>query len=548
MRLAALTLLVAVATSHARSSGPADAGYNTSAQQSATGAIKVVVRDEATGTPIDQANVTVEGVGFQYKTTSVTGFEGTVEVPDLRVGSYYVAVSVREVSNGDATAVQTSAFLRRVSVEAGNTTTAAFPIQRPSTVRGQVLTQQGLPVPHAEAAILGELRTFRGQPVLSPLFRPGARVTADDQGRFTFGGLVPGRYFVRVSLPNVGGPALNYVYAPGVTSIAAATPVVLESGDDVSIGITAPSVPTIAIEGTAIDEVGRPVQRAQIRLRRLDQMEAAYASATTATDEAGRFVLSPVYRGTYALQATHTGESIRVGAVELEVADQPVGPLQIRLTPGAQIDGQLLFNGAAGFALARTVVRVVPEGGDADARTLLSPWSEWRADGSFSILGVLGRNRLAVELTDNWFVEHAFLEDGTDIAASAFNFESGRTYRNVRVLATDAAAELVAKLAPGVFRAPMTVVVFPDDASLWNDSRYVKLATAAPPGNELVIKGLPPGRNYLVALWRSPAVVDGARPAKNPEPMDFETLATQAVIVFADGPGRFTVTLQAAKR
>jgi hypothetical protein len=255
-----------------------------------------------------------------------------------------------------------------------------------------------------------------------------------------------------------------------------------------------------------------------------------------------------VRRGIYALQAIHNGtrdsQGIRVGAVEVDVGDRAIDAIPITAVPGAQIEGRIVFNGNVEPSLAKTVIRLIPDGRDADARALLTPWSEWRADGSFSILGVLGRNRLSIELSDSWFVDRALLEDGTDIANSAFNFEPGRIYKNVRVFANDATAEIVAKLPPDEQMTPMTVVVFPADASLWEDSRYVKVVTATTSQNELSIKTLPPGRGYFVALHSHS---EGSL-SVNTSVEVLGELVEKATSIFVEGPGKYTVTLYPSKR
>jgi protocatechuate 3,4-dioxygenase beta subunit len=101
---------------------------------------------------------------------------------------------------------------------------------------------------------------FRGRPVVEA--GPGS--STDAEGRFRIEKLVPGRYLVRARLPASADAPLNFVYAPRTTTSTQATPVMLEAGGDVAIGITALAVPAVAVGGRVVDAGGDPVQNATV--------------------------------------------------------------------------------------------------------------------------------------------------------------------------------------------------------------------------------------------------------------------------------------------
>ena len=93
---------------------------------------------------------------------------------------------------------------------------------------------------------------FRGRPVVEA--GPGS--STDAEGRFRIEKLVPGRYLVRARLPASVDAPLNFVYVPRTTTSSQATPVTLEAGADVAIGITALAVPAVAVGGRVVDADG----------------------------------------------------------------------------------------------------------------------------------------------------------------------------------------------------------------------------------------------------------------------------------------------------
>jgi len=553
MRLAALTIVFGLATTYAQAP----------ASPSATGSIKVVVRERGSGIPVDGAEVAVNRPG-KSGPTAVTDADGTAVFPELAAATYQVKVTYKisepaagadpvRVSNQDqpdaaGQAAQTSFHVKQAVVKRGGITTVEFEIQHPATIRGQVLTSEGRPLIDAPVAALSVLRTFRSTPVLSPGPPDGDQAKTDAEGRFVIVGLTPGRYFLRVTLPPAGNQQLNYVYAPGVTSTAAATALSVDSGDNVVIGVTAVALPTVNVEGQVVDEAGHHVEGAQIRLRSLDQADPSPEVASS--DREGHFVLTGVRIGTYVVQATLTGgndSATLVGTTELEVGDKDVAPCEVKVVPGARIFGKLLFNGNEQPDPGRTEIRVRAEGDDRDLRDGLTPTPEWHKDGSFAISGVVGRHRLEVQSKSAWFIERAFLEDGTDLVDSAFNFEPGRIYRNVRVMLSDETAEIAGKLPADWTISPVAIVAFPADSALWNDGRYLKISTSSGPQTELTIKGVPPGRNYLVAIFVLPDRFDEPRLFMNPAEF-LDALAERAVNVFVDKPGKYSVNLPDPRR
>jgi hypothetical protein len=114
------------------------------------------------------------------------------------------------------------------------------------------------------------------------------------------------------------------------------------------------------------------------------------------------------------------------------------------------------------------------------------------------------------------------------------------------VFATNRVALVVAKLPAVEETAARVVVVFPADASLWGDSRYVQVEEARRDENEIGI-GVPPGRDYLVAMYLRTELNELPPPDRISSDM-LLSLASNATAIFVDQPTLFRVTLQLPQR
>ena len=220
----------------------------------------------------------------------------------------------------------------------------------------------------------------------------------------------------------------------------------LEAGGDVAIGITAHAVPAVAVGGRLVDAGGDPVQNATVALTSLDEHaippvyfgpEGPHVSAginpleSVRTDGSGRFVVPGVRQGLYALQAVVRGTGlgtpvVAAGVAEMDVRISAIDSLTINLLPCARMTGRFLFSGLETPDPERSV-EMRPDGEDAHLRKGLATTTNSLADGTFVIYGLLGRHRLTVRSSGNWFTVAAMLENGTDIAKWPFDFEAGRT-------------------------------------------------------------------------------------------------------------------------
>ncbi len=523
--------------------------------------VTVIAEEDGSGVPIGGIPITITLVSPDRRTVSSKGAtlpDGRMEIPGLAPGLYFVAASSSELLDAPSRGIAEPR--RSVNLKPGAHEVIAFRFRRPAVIRGQVLTPTGRPVPGATVEVVTTKSEFRGRRVVEA----GLGSSTDAEGRFRIEKLVPGRYLVRARLPASVDAPLNFVYVPRTTTSSQATPVVLEAGADLAIGITALAVPAVAVGGRVVDAGGDPVQNATITLTSLEEpaIPAVYfgpegprVSAginpleSVRTDASGRFVVPGVRQGLYALQAVVRGTGlltpvVAAGVTEVDVRTSTVDSLTIKLLPCARMTGRFLFNGLETPDPERSVVEMRPDGEDAHLRKGLAATATNRlADGTFVIDGLLGRHRLTGGSSGNWFIAAATLENGTDIANGAIDFEPGKIYGNVRVWLSDKTAEIEGLMPEGWSAdSHAMIMVFTEDMSLWQDRRYIQSGEVASQTRRFSVKRISPGHIYLVAVY---PLVDPQDPRAGPK--DFmETLKElwpRATRVFIGEAGKFEVTL-----
>jgi protocatechuate 3,4-dioxygenase beta subunit len=524
--------------------------------------VTISAEEDGSGVPIGGIPITITFVSRDSRTVASKGTtlpDGTMEVPGLAPGRYFVAASSPELL--DAPSPGIGGLQRSVNLKPGAHEVIAFRFRRPAVIRGQVLSPTGRPVPGATVEVVTTKSEFRGRRVVEA----GLGSSTDAEGRFRIEKLVPGRYLVRARLPASVDAPLNFVYAPRTTTSGQATLVMLEAGTDVAIGITARAVPAVAVGGRVVNANGDPVQNAIITLTSLEEPaipavyfgpEGPHVSAgvnpleSVRTDGSGRFVVPGVRQGLYALQAVVRGTGsltpvVAAGVTEVDVQTSTIDSLTVQLLPCARITGRFLFNGLETPDPERSVVEMRPDGEDAHLRQGLAAMTTNRlADATFVVDGLLGRHRLTVHSSGYWFTAAATLENGTDIANGPIDFEPGRIYSNVRVWLSDKTAEIEGLMPEGWSAdSHSTIMVFPEDMSLWQDNRrYIQAGEVAPQTRRFSVKQIPPGHMYLVAVL---SFVDPQDPRAGSKDFmeDLKELWPRATRIFIGEAGKFEVTL-----
>jgi carboxypeptidase family protein len=527
-----------------------------------TGSLRVTVVEQGTGAPIPDADVTLRSlVPGRAPSQRKTGDDGTALFADLAVGKYDAAVS------SPSYPVAAADNPRTLTITAATTATVTFSLGLNPVLRGQVVSVDGDPIPGATVRVLTSRRRLKYRPILSSV----TTATTGSDGSFKAEDLVPGEYYLRVeSNPKPAGGGndqpvtLNPVYYGGGTTVAGATVVNLQSGDDLLIGIVTPEVPTVIISGRVLDSSNRPVSSAAVTVRQLDGFPEQIEPPAVRTDDSGVFTLTSIATGLYAVHASvskggRSTAAVADGTVELDVGTRPIDDVQIEVRPCARINGHFSIDGDVPDTTEATLL-LIPEGPEAHLRGSIRATAGPKR--TFELDGIAGSYRLSVILppATRLSAEGAYLEDGTDILHNAYTFAPGQIYNNVRVLITDRTAEITGTVLGDADALTGAVVVVMSETVDADGQPTVHQAYETGIKNgRFAVKGVQTGMTYLIGIvLRSPSVRSSTSDANIASSNDgFVATATlvdgilrngQATRVYVDGPGKFDVQLRAPVR
>jgi protocatechuate 3,4-dioxygenase beta subunit len=243
---------------------------------------------------------------------AITDHDGRYEFDDVEAGAYRIAVHKAgfALPNGPGVpVVDLKAGERRDDV---NVT-----LYKGAVIVGRVIDEAGEPLAEVRVVAMRKPAAPPSAPTaiqrerLIPAGRDGQ---TNDLGEFRLFSLPPGEYYVQ-AMPrsDFGGSSarattLLPTYFPGTPDPVAAQSISVGAGQtsgDVVIRVI--SVPAFHVAGVVLDEAGRPVVNAMVRLL-LDEpggrpMVMMGRLSQSRTDTSGKFTLNNVTSGTYTLLA-----------------------------------------------------------------------------------------------------------------------------------------------------------------------------------------------------------------------------------------------------
>jgi RNA polymerase sigma factor (sigma-70 family) len=258
------------------------------------------------GTPVPGAEVVLHaGLGRQVRPVAGihSGADGRFTFDGLAPGEYRVAAR-REDRLGQ-TPLRALALLDRASVE--------IELQPALTLQGTVRDEMGGALAGVSVLVTGE--GGLGEPITSS----AASEPSDGQGRFRIRGLTAGNHLLRVRHPG---------HAP--LSRLLALP------KEARLDLTLAPAPTVA--GVVRDSQGRPVAGAQVEVSVQVGPGQSHGDQQS-TDAAGRFRFADPPPGRFLIVAWSASEIARL---DLLVGDRQQRSIEIRLEPGAQVEGQVV--------------------------------------------------------------------------------------------------------------------------------------------------------------------------------------------------------------
>jgi hypothetical protein len=276
------------------------------------------VVEAGTGAPIAGAQVTVmlipgdrrspTAFGDLRPSTATTDRDGHYQIEGLQPGRYQVNAQ----KTGFARPLDS--FSPPIDIAAGPQLGIDVTLQRAAVIVGRVLAESGEPLANVRVLAMTRPPKAQGAPPAHMLRPVGPNAQTNDLGEFRLFNLPPGEYFVHAALwPGDGqaesGRTLLATFYPDAIHSDAAASLVLAAGQTSDpIDIRMASAPAFRVSGIVVDQEGRPVANAMVKLLPDDPGATPVAIMMAPwkqgrTDQSGRFTITNVTRGSYELLA-----------------------------------------------------------------------------------------------------------------------------------------------------------------------------------------------------------------------------------------------------
>jgi hypothetical protein len=329
------------------------------------------------------------------------------------------------------------------------------------------------------------------------------------------------------------------VYYPGTTIPAQAMPITLAAGQErADIDFSLQVVPTARVEGMILGQDGQPAAAAQVNLvPRFDgsgssldsimMMESMLMSRPTVI--AGKFSLPSVKPGEYTIAVRGASQSDAAAAppagagrggpapamtlwasADISVNGVDVSDIVLRLQPGIDIAGRVIFDGAAEKPADLSTVNVRLRSAPTAGLTVSVgvPAAPVNADGTFVLKGVTpGRYFVSSSVPGNpmtpvWTMRSARVGE-IDAGDVPFEVGPGREPTDISVTFSDRIGELSGRLLDGANKptSQLSIILFPTDKAMWLQSSR-RIRTPVRPANDGGFKftNILAGEYYLAAL------------------------------------------------
>lgn len=471
-----------------------------------------------TGDPVRKARITLNRIGppnmrspnvADYGTTTDAG--GHFLVQDIDPGTYQLSVARDGFVPSSYGATRPDGPSAPLALTPGkHARDIVLRLTPNGVITGRVLDEDGEPMQGASISAM-RFRTMRGKRELVP-----AEVTGtDDRGEYRLFTLAPGKYFLSATYRKQGmmTPAQDSaqgvtqdedyapIYFPGTSDPNGAATVAVAGGAVVSgVDVTLRKTRTVRIRGRVINTAGEGLpSRIMLRLvpKNMTYADLMSQRITQAIrGNGGTFEFRGITPGAYFLMAqwSDEGKFLSFGQ-PIDVGNENVNDVNVTLTPGLTIKGQMRVDGTGEVAFGSLHVAL-------EAQTFMMGQRNARVkdDGSFELENVAGDNyRVNVYgLTGPFYVKSIRmgdadgLETGLDLsrgAAGPLEIVLSRNGGQVEGTVVDATQQPVM----------CTVVLVPDVRHREQRQLFKMMGTNA--SGHFTISGIAPG-DYKLFAWQ----------------------------------------------
>jgi hypothetical protein len=462
--------------------------------------------------------------------TVVTDGDGRFSFQNLAPGNYFIRAQRDGFfgpmsPNGGYPGVVTQS----VTVENNKKASVEFGLVQAGVLLGLLRDPDGEPAPNY-AVVIARPGYANGRYIW---LLGGAR-NADDRGEYRWPGLPPGEYFVG-SGPRAPGPIANVqdswarVFAPGVIDPNQARPVTVTEGGETTVNLNAVVKPwsVYKISGLALnplpnlppDPATGSVNRAvtslilmPLDLKPMDNPPVTLWTNIVAasTKPNGEYLLTNVDPGRYDLYALANDLQTRriwTGRARVEVVDRDITGLNITVSPGVTVQGQIAISGAANLRLDSVRIQLQALGSLPPQVASIIGAVPVDASGKFQITNLAaGRYRMNIAGLPTTAYVASILQGGIDVFDDGFAVDTQESQPPIRVEINANGETLEGNVrVSGLKEAPNANVVLVPTAHRNNPAFYKTTLTDAM--GHFVLRGVAPGA-YTIFAWES--VLPGA--------------------------------------
>jgi beta-lactamase regulating signal transducer with metallopeptidase domain len=459
---------------------PAEAWQIAPATPTGTGIVQGIVKENGSGRPIPGVEIALEGgpadeklvdtlvraagaAGIVFKPTRVDSvdallqeaidagaargvgpgfplFQGAIDTFKTAAAARFTTISdrdgrftVRNVPSGvyrvhpgreDFAEETVEVRIPTVSVSPNQTSEATVFMTACAVISGRIVDASGRPMQDVVVDALA-MTYENGYPVL----RTSVSKTTDDQGEYRLFWLLPGEYYIQVTVPAPGAQGLRgadgslqittsvpRVYYPGTIDLGAAAPIPVRSGDKLSgidvqlkttrlprlSGVVTTPIPDaeVAKQGALYNAAAsRPVIMLVSRDPNRPDVTGAGArviATVVLNNGTGKFETQGIPPGSYIVFArmpadnSQGGAGFAFGRIHVDVGNDDISGLTIAVHKSVNVSGRVTIDGKpAATGAARVTLRV----DDASMKlgiysTLSQRYVPSDAEGLFSVIGV----------------------------------------------------------------------------------------------------------------------------------------------------------------
>jgi hypothetical protein len=497
-----------------------------------------VVRGKITNTegrPLRRVQLRLSGESIPEGRLASTNGLGKFEIRDLPAGRFTLNASragYLSVSFGQTRIGEPGRPIELADGEALDSSDMVLP--HTALISGHVLDEAGEPLAGANVMTM-QMKYFNGRRRLLPV---RGQTISDDTGQYRLSGLEPGEYYVQASSretwetdpPDKQTLGFLPTFYPSSPNQGEAQRVRVRAGQDVpAIDIALLPGKVGKVSGTAFNSQGGPLAGENVNLSfeiRGENFMMMSGGQSTKVNPDGTFTFRNIAPAEYHLNLRTTATADRpmeAANVIVSVVGGDVEGVNIVTSAAGSVTGRVTVDGGVAFPnpLTKLSVRALPVERDTAINTVgfLADNGRLKDDGTFELKQVIGLNRLTVgTLPDGWAIR-TIDHNGRDLTTQPIDTQ-GTTLDGVAILLTSKFPVLSGSLRDdkGNSAVTGTVVIFPEDASLWvEDLRTVRTARADQTGL-FTIKAIRPGEYLAVAVptvqnnqWNDPEFLETLR-------------------------------------